>query len=294
MKHYTNISQQEIEHLLLSNTIADTGSILGISKSTLVRRMKEYQIPNPVYIQSAQTRKLRSEALKKAHITDRTLAERQTRAIREHSICRKGKSNIEFYGIEKAKLISEQQRTSHLGYKHTQQTKYKFNLQRTGRTLSISHRATLSRVRKENFANGSLKLSPKAGFGKGGFRKDIGHYVRSSYEHNFALWLLQNGLSYEYEPKTFTLLIDNQLTTFTPDFWVCNYWFEIKNNYNITVESFQAKIKAFKNQYPNEMIFVIVGNQKWNQHEAVEETIASQSDLVEVVATLKQVMCVKA
>jgi Helix-turn-helix domain of transposase family ISL3 len=293
MKRYTNISKQEIEHLLLENTITDTANILGISKSTLVRRMKEYQIPHPVYIQSAETRKLRSESLKKAHIADPTLAQRQTKAIQEHSICRKGKSNIEFYGLEKAKLISEQQRISHLGYKHTQETKYKFTQQRTGRTLSSFHRANVSRVRKENFANGSLKLSPKAGFGKGGFRKDIGHYVRSSYEHNFALWLLQNGLSYEYEPKTFTLIIDNQLTTFTPDFWVGGYWLEIKNSYNINVESFQSKIKAFKSQYPNEVIFVIIGNHKWHQCEAIEETINSQSDLVEVVATLKQVLCVK-
>ncbi len=86
MKRCTNITKQEIERLLFSKTITETAGILDISRSTLVRRMKEYGIAHPIYVQSAETRKLRSEALKQAHIADPTLAQRQTKNIREWSI----------------------------------------------------------------------------------------------------------------------------------------------------------------------------------------------------------------
>ncbi|BAZ13934.1 hypothetical protein NIES4071_57740 [Calothrix sp. NIES-4071] len=293
MKRYTNITKEKIQHLLLSKTVEEAAEICGVSISTFRRRMKEYGIPNSVYIQSANTRKLRSEAMKLAYAKDPTLSIRQTKAIRELGILRKGKSNIEFYGVEKAKFISKQNSLGHLGYKHTKETRAKFSQQRRGRILSPEHRILLSKRRKDGFASGRLKLSPKAGFGKGGFRKDIGHYVRSSYEHVFALWLIHLGLYYKYEPQVFTLNINNEVTTFTPDFWVDGYWFEIKNPYNVTLSSFQEKLKEFKLQYPDEVIFIIIGDSTWNNPEAINVTISNLPELVELVAMLKQRVCVK-
>jgi hypothetical protein len=293
MKRYTNITKEKIQHLLLSKNVAEAAQICGVPIATFRRRMKEYGIANPVYIQSANTRKLRSEALKLAHAKDPTLSIRQTKAIREFGILRKGKSNIELYGAERAKLISKQNSLGHLGYKHTKETRAKFSQQRRGRILSSEHRILLSKRRKDGFASGKLKLSPKVGFGKGGFREDIGHYVRSSYEHVFALWLINQGLDYKYEPQVFTLNINDQATTFTPDFWVNGYWFEIKNPFNVTVSSFQEKLKQFKLQYPDEVIFIIVGNSTWNNPEAINVTISNLPELAEIIVMLKQVVCIK-
>lgn len=68
--------------------------------------------------------------------------------------------------------------------------------------------------------------SPRAGRGIGGYREDLGHYVRSSWEANVARWLKNNGYNYQYEPKTF--MFDG--FTYTPDFYVpsTKKWIEVK------------------------------------------------------------------
>lgn len=82
--------------------------------------------------------------MKLAHAKE-PISIRQTKAIRELGILRKGKSNIEFSGVEKAKFISKQNSLAHLGYKHTKETKAKFSQQRRGRILSPEHRILLSK-----------------------------------------------------------------------------------------------------------------------------------------------------
>lgn len=62
-------------------------------------------------------------------------------------------------------------------------------------------------------------------FGRGGYRNDIAHYVRSNWEANFARILLYEGRSYEYEPVTFDL---GDSISYTPDFIVDNVYYEIK------------------------------------------------------------------
>ncbi len=54
---------------------------------------------------------------------------------------------------------------------------------------------------------------------KGGFREDLGHYVRSSWEADFARILKLHNLNYEYEIKTFPLIKrDGKIIHYTPDF----------------------------------------------------------------------------
>src|SRR3989344_860684 len=56
---------------------------------------------------------------------------------------------------------------------------------------------------------------------KGGFRKDLNHYVRSSWEADFARILNLHKVKYEYEPKTFALTRSNgEISNYTPDFYV--------------------------------------------------------------------------
>jgi hypothetical protein len=53
--------------------------------------------------------------------------------------------------------------------------------------------------------------------------------------------------------------------TFTPDFYLPDEkkWVEIKNEFNVKDVVFVAKLQAFKSQYPDEAIEVIVGNRSW-------------------------------
>ena len=59
----------------------------------------------------------------------------------------------------------------------------------------------------------------RAGIGKVGFREDIGHFVRSTWEANFARILKYKGRNYLYEPQTFLLTLDDDTeVSYTPDF----------------------------------------------------------------------------
>jgi hypothetical protein len=62
---------------------------------------------------------------------------------------------------------------------------------------------------------------------RGGYRKDLGHYVRSSWEANFARLLIYLKKSYAYEPKTFN--VGNDMY-YTPDFLSNNIYYEIKGH----------------------------------------------------------------
>src|ERR1019366_2776041 len=44
---------------------------------------------------------------------------------------------------------------------------------------------------------------------KGGYRQDLGHYVRSNWEADFARVLQWKKLEYKYEPETFEIQLDN-------------------------------------------------------------------------------------
>lgn len=87
--------------------------------------------------------------------------------------------------------------------------------------------------------------------GNGGFRDDIGHYVRSNWEANFARILLTAEIPYVYEPETFSLC---EGVTYTPDFKVANVFFEIKGYMN---EISGRKIALFREKF-NDIPLVII------------------------------------
>ncbi|MCL5407358.1 MAG: DNA polymerase III subunit alpha [Patescibacteria group bacterium] len=97
---------------------------------------------------------------------------------------------------------------------------------------------------------------------KGGFRSDLGHYVRSSWEADFARILQFHRINYQYEPKTFHLIKNNgEVLNYTPDFYVPseNTFYEIKGwLHNLDAE----KIKLFQEQYPQNN-FVIISATKF-------------------------------
>ena len=97
----------------------------------------------------------------------------------------------------------------------------------------------------------------KAPHRHGGFREDLGHYVRSNWEADFARILNLHNLPYLYEPETFPVVLpDNQKANYTPDFYVPSEdtYYEIKGWMH---ERDQQKIDAFIAQYPEKNLVVI-------------------------------------
>lgn len=113
----------------------------------------------------------------------------------------------------------------------------------------------IERGRNTQIKNGKSKGSNNPMYGKvtnkcSGYRKDLGHFVRSSWEANFARILLQIGLNYEYEKHTFQLIKGD---TYTPDFFIPskNKFYEIKG-WETT-----DKHHRFKTEYPNKKLSII-------------------------------------
>lgn len=65
----------------------------------------------------------------------------------------------------------------------------------------------------------------------GGYRSDIGIYVRSGWEANFARILMHLGKRWSYEPRSFVL---TDTMSYTPDFYVedDNTYYELKGRMN--------------------------------------------------------------
>jgi predicted transcriptional regulator len=95
---------------------------------------------------------------------------------------------------------------------------------------------------------------------KAGYREDLGHFVRSSWEANFARILNLQGLVYEYEATRFVLEItDDEPLTYLPDFYIpsLDIFFEVKGR---ETDTYLKKIKLFYDQYPEVNLCVVDGS----------------------------------
>jgi len=105
-------------------------------------------------------------------------------------------------------------------------------------------------------------------FGYFGYRKDLGHYVRSMIEANFCRILILNKISYEYEKTTFNLK-HNLFSSYTPDILLKQDFFIWKKDTFIELKKYldeesEKKIEVFREQYPNIILIVL--------HEKSKET----------------------
>jgi methylphosphotriester-DNA--protein-cysteine methyltransferase len=237
---------------------------LGIPYSSIVRYAQEIGAPPTQYIQSEETRKKRGESLKKAHELDPTLTNRIMCGIMYFNTNRKGKTLEEVYG-DRAFEVRLNISKAHKGIIPSQASRDKRAASMQGKVASPETRKKISESRKQGFKDGTIKLASRVGVGKGGFREDIGHYVRSTYEHYYAQQLKAQGKAYFYEPRTFEIEVDGQKTSFTPDFYLISEgkWIEIKNAYNATNAGFLKKLGAFQSLYPTEKIEVVIGARSW-------------------------------
>jgi len=144
---------------------------------------------------------------------------------------------------------------------------HKISAALTGRSLEEK----FGKVRSEEMKRASSERMTGSGnhmFGipsphrKGGFRKDLNHYVRSSWEADFARILNLHKIPYQYETKTFSLVRNNgQTVNYTPDFYVesQNTFYEIKGWMHALD---QEKIDLFQRQYP-QYNFVLISATKF-------------------------------
>lgn len=143
-------------------------------------------------------------------------------------------SNIEKYGVEHwtqteeaKKVLSERSKK----YKASEETKRKMRASAARRIREGRHYSTF--------------------VGKGGFREDIGFYVRSKWEANFARYLLYTKQEFQYEIQSFSLA-DGR--TYTPDFKVGNIFYEIKGWWTKLAAE---KHRSFCQEYPNVVLQIV-------------------------------------
>ena len=92
---------------------------------------------------------------------------------------------------------------------------------------------------------------------KAGFREDLGHYVRSSWEANIARILKFLDLEYKYEPKLFSIRDGSVSKFYRPDFYIpiIDVYVEVKGYVYI---GSMEKIILFKEQYPEKQLFLVL------------------------------------
>jgi len=132
--------------------------------------------------------------------------------------------------------------------------KYKLSILNTGRVFSESTRSNMSVAASNRVRQNNNHVQR----GNGGFREDLGHYVRSNWEANFARITKYLGRSYEYEPVTFRL---DETTTYTPDFRIEGVFYEIKG---YTTEIAKKKLELFKSKY-NHIPFVLIDGEAYSK-----------------------------
>jgi predicted nucleic acid-binding Zn ribbon protein len=133
--------------------------------------------------------------------------------------------------------------------------------QRRGTHATLEQREHLSKVRKER---GLAKGRNNPNYGKGchhptargcaGVRLDLGYFVRSRAEANYARILVYEKIEYQYEPKCFPIVReDGREQTYTPDFYLVDKeeFIEVKGYEN---PDSMDKFECFRRQYPDVQI----------------------------------------
>jgi hypothetical protein len=81
--------------------------------------------------------------------------------------------------------------------------------------------------------------------------------MRSNWEVLYAKYLTKHNIKWNYEPRTFELVINGKETTYTPDFYLpkTNEYIEIKGWWR---DNAKIKFEAFKRQYRNIKIKILM------------------------------------
>jgi len=125
-----------------------------------------------------------------------------------------------------------------------------------------SKKESRKKISKKFSGEGNPMFGKPSPHRKGGFRKDLGHYVRSNWEADFARILNLQKIQYQYEPETFEIKLKNgKAVHYTPDFYVPSKktFYEIKGWMH---QLDQEKIEGFQEQYP-QYNFILINTTKF-------------------------------
>jgi hypothetical protein len=138
------------------------------------------------------------------------------------------------------KIISEKNKGVNNGFygkKHSKETCKK---------LSNNAKKNVKKGKESNFYGKIYHGKRKYYFSSEGKK----YLMRSTWEIKFAKYLDDNNINWEYEPKSFELIINNKEVTYTPDFYLkdFNEYIEIKGWWR---DDAKLKYDAFVKKYNN-------------------------------------------
>ena len=116
-------------------------------------------------------------------------------------------------GTKRSYEFKEACRQRNLGKKMSKSTRLKISKANKGNIMAIEQRIALSKLMSEKVMSGELK----PGRGIGGYYKNTGTYMKSSWEIKFAKWLDANNIQWEYESFRFQLPNKRH---YVPDFYI--------------------------------------------------------------------------
>lgn len=107
--------------------------------------------------------------------------------------------------------------------------------------MSQEERDKRSARTAEMWRNGTMR--PKMAIRADGFRSGL--------ERNFADYLTANGLEWQYEPRAFDLVVDGEIRSYAPDFYIPSFdwWIETKGFF--WDQDAKIRVQLFLEQYPN-------------------------------------------
>lgn len=126
------------------------------------------------------------------------------------------------------------------------------------------------------------KVGIRAGAGIAGFRGDIGHFVRSRWEANFARILKFNSIKYTYEPKK--LFLGNCF--YTPDFYLSDFDVYIEIIGYLSPEK-EYKLRQISGLYPKFSLFIL-DEEGYRMLEGKYKTLVNWEDQREKSLTSQQ------
>ena len=172
------------------------------------------------------------------------------------------RSVLRRYFPERLKMLVRRQHETHAsryftGVPLSAVHRRKIGLAHLGRIMSPRTRAKLALRVAERLRENPSAFSRKQ-VSKGGWRDDLGRFVRSSWEANYARFLTFSKVRWEYEPKTFWFPVKRGTRSYTPDFYLPDEdaYHEIKGWLD---PKSMTKLKRMAKYYPDVKIVVIGG-----------------------------------
>jgi len=154
-----------------------------------------------------------------------------------------------------------------------------------GKTASDKTKKLLSDNLKQQYADGKRDNIDVNNSFKSGYIEDLGHYVRSSWEEKVARILKSLNVNYQFEVKRFPIVINNESTTYLPDFYLTEYdlFLEVKGYKEKDIRVTQRK-EAFENTYNKKVLLI---NSKVYQR-LIKSEITTFEEFLNIVKETKQ------